>query len=82
MGERQGIYYLQMRKQPLLTRFNEKWTPEPFSGCWLWTAAVQQQRYGIIWDNNAVLFAHRASWILHRGFIPDAGNMGSVIRVI
>jgi HNH endonuclease len=52
----------------LADRFAEKWTPEPFSGCWLWTACVFQNGYGCLWPNKK---AHRVSWELHRSKIPD-----------
>ncbi len=53
-----------------LARFEEKFTPEPFSGCWLWTANVAR-RYGQFHLNGKPTPAHRASWILYRGNIPQ-----------
>ncbi len=58
-------------------RFNEKWTPEPFSGCWLWTAGVMVGGYGQIFirslDDGRKKFdgAHRVSWRLFKGEIPE-----------
>ncbi len=57
----------------LRERFDAKWIPEPFSGCWLWTACINKHGYGNIglgrkvdgWES-----AHRVSWRLHRGDIP------------
>lgn len=52
-------------------RFDEKWMPEPFSGCWLWVGAYFcQTGYGKIYIGRLIL-AHRASWELYRGRIPD-----------
>lgn len=60
-----------MRARPLRERFNEKWTPEPFSGCWLWTAFTARKGYGRIGSGKSVPLAHRVSWTLHRGPIPE-----------
>jgi len=56
--------------KPLKERFDEKWTPEPFSGCWLWTGSIRGGGYGDIWDGNRYTYAHRVSWELHKGKIP------------
>lgn len=51
----------------LFQRFEEKYTPEPNTGCWLWTAAGD--RYGQIawWDGRTLAHAHRVAWELYRG---------------
>lgn len=58
----------------LRERFEARVEPEPNSGCWLWTAATEAFGYGVIGrggrgQGNAL--AHRASWELHRGPIPE-----------
>ncbi len=59
------------RKIPLEERFNAKWIPEPYSGCWLWTASVDPMwKYGCILVNGKPERAHRVSWRLYRGEIP------------
>lgn len=50
--------------------FNEKWIPEPFSGCWLWSYGTGTG-YGWFTYRNASSSAHRASWALYKGPIPD-----------
>lgn len=40
------------------------------SGCWEWTAALSAG-YGIFWNGNRTLKAHRFSWLIHNGEIPD-----------
>jgi len=57
----------------LAARFEAQFTPEPMSGCWLWTGTVMRKGYGTInaGGRGRVLKAHRASWILARGTIPD-----------
>ena len=55
-----------------LERFDLQYTPEPMSGCWLWTGAiVGQRRYGGMWFRGRNDRAHRISWKLFRGEIPD-----------
>ncbi len=51
-------------------RFDAKYVPCPMSGCWLWTAASHKLGYGLM---NALgeSKAHRVSWRLHRGTIPQ-----------
>lgn len=58
---------------PLRVRFDEKWMPEPNSGCWLWLAAVRRRGYGIVsleGPNFGNGVAHRVSWEIYRGPIP------------
>lgn len=58
----------------VLERFNEKWMPEPNTGCWIWTAATNDYGYGYfphpIKPPRITSLAHRVSWILHKGAIP------------
>lgn len=56
---------------PLATRFAAKWTANT-SGCWIWTAARCRFGYGVIGTRaQRARLAHRVSWELHRGAIPD-----------
>lgn len=41
--------------------------PEPMSGCWLWEGSLQTRGYG--WAGG--ITAHRLSYKVHRGDIPD-----------
>jgi len=57
-------------------RFDEKWMPEPNSGCWLWIGAYSSFGYGQLWGGKSFgvpgnIAAHQASWIFNRGPIPD-----------
>lgn len=54
--------------RPVIQRFMEKIEPEPMSGCWLWTAQVNEDGYGRFritsdWQSGA----HIAAWWLFRG---------------
>lgn len=55
---------------PLPTRFHAKYTPVPESGCWLWEGALAG-KYGVIVQDGKNLSAHRYSWELHNGDIPN-----------
>ena len=52
-------------------RFEDKYIPEPNSGCWLWNTTVNNAGYGIVKNNNKVMVAHRASYELYCEPIPD-----------
>lgn len=39
--------------------------------CWLWTAGKDKDGYGKIKFNQVNLRAHRVSWALYRGSIPE-----------
>jgi hypothetical protein len=55
----------------LLERLMSKVSPEPNSGCWLWTALCSAWGYGRISKAGVTQYAHRLSWELHRGPITD-----------
>lgn len=52
-------------------RFEEKFIPEPNSGCWLWEAGSQNDRYGLFSVKNKYIGAHRVAWMLYKGDIPE-----------
>jgi hypothetical protein len=60
--------------RPLEARFWEKVIPEPNTGCWLWMGALVGNGYGLMGDSGRAskgLYAHRLSWEIHNGPIPD-----------
>lgn len=59
------------KPRPIIDRFMEKVSIEPNSGCWLWTASAFPDGYGQIGVAGKNWQAHRLSWVLHRGQIPD-----------
>lgn len=61
------------KKRPILDRFNEAWMAEPNTGCYLWIKATDKNGYGVIKRSGERLMikAHRLSWILSNGEIPD-----------
>lgn len=57
---------------PIEERFAAKVSPEPMSGCWLWTGATNNKGYGVMTiAGTSERFAHRVSWILNRGPVPS-----------
>ena len=72
-----------MTKTPL-QRFEEKYMPEPMSGCWLWIGGVGSgsptHRYGAFFLDKEVIGAHRASHILYKGPIPDGLHIDHLCR--
>lgn len=57
--------------EQLSRRFLDKVEMEPMSGCWLWIASNRHGGYGGFWRNGKARAAHRESWILFNGKIPD-----------
>lgn len=52
-------------------RFEEKFTPEPNSGCWLWTAGCFKRGYGAFKIGGKLKKAHRVSYLHHNGSFPE-----------
>jgi hypothetical protein len=53
-----------------LERLTSKITPEPTTGCWLWTAALDSAGYGTLNVNGKTVKAHRWAWSIFHGPIP------------
>lgn len=51
-------------------RFERKFTPEPNTGCWLWTGRVDHGGYGQINCGSLKRSTHRLSFELYVGPIP------------
>jgi len=62
---------LKNNMKTLLERFNEKWIPVTESGCWIWTAFVNEKGYGKFTNNGKTYRSHRLSYELYIGEIPD-----------
>jgi hypothetical protein len=53
-------------------RFFDFFIPEPNSGCWLWMGQISNSGYGRFSVGNRIqVQAHRFSWELHNGKIPE-----------
>jgi len=59
-------------RDTLQQRFEDKIIPEPNSGCWIWVGSLNPQTgYGQISSGERPETAHRVSWRLNRGPIPE-----------
>jgi hypothetical protein len=62
-------------KRPLEERMLNKFRVDGATRCWLWTAAQDKKGYGVIQEGGFYapknLLAHRASWMIHCGDIPE-----------
>jgi hypothetical protein len=56
-------------------KFNLYWIPEPILGCWLWHGATTSAGYGHIQIDRKDIPAHRLSWELANGSIPEDMNV-------
>lgn len=62
-------------------RIWEKISPEPNSGCWLWTGCCSPLGYGQTFAGKRVVFAHRATYEHYIGKIPDGLVIDHLCRV-
>lgn len=63
-----------MAKKTDMERFWDKVSPEPNSGCWLWIGSYDDRPgkgYGFF-TLGKLMGAHRASWLMFRGPIPQS----------
>ncbi len=58
-------------KIPMQERFDTKFEQVTETGCWLWTACSDKDGYGKIQKDGEKCSAHRISWELSHGEIPD-----------
>jgi hypothetical protein len=68
-----------------MRRFVSKISPEPMSGCWLWTGAIGDKGCGGFGVSEAgkkrTLLAHRISWAAFVGPIPTGLQLDHKCRV-
>jgi hypothetical protein len=68
--------------RPLADRFHEKYTPEPNTGCWLWTASLNNGGYGKLSVSRSYwVEAHRVAYELYKGPIPGGKCIDHLCRV-
>jgi hypothetical protein len=56
---------------PIKERFEKYIIPEPNSGCWLWCGSWNEDGYGVIRIKRRTVRAHRVSWELYKGPVPE-----------
>ena len=59
--------------QSAVKRFEDKCIPVTESGCWIWLAGLRSKSNprGLFRYQGEKMQAHRASWLIYRGEIPD-----------
>ncbi len=69
------------RFKTLEQRIWEKISPEPNSGCWLWTGSSDALGYGQIYRDGRLTNAHRVTYELYIGNIPDGLVIDHLCRI-
>lgn len=52
------------------------------TGCWTWTASLNSSGFGQMRFNGALCLAHRVSWQLHFGPIPESVGNARFTKVL
>lgn len=63
----------------IIDRFFSKINTNNPKGCWIWTACTNYAGYGVAWNGNKVVRAHRMSWVIHNGCIPKGNHHGTCV---
>ncbi len=63
--------FLGFEMNDMKSRFMQKVAIDTKTGCWIWTACVRKSGYGAFGIGKYVEYAHRASWKMFNGCIPD-----------
>jgi hypothetical protein len=63
-----------------MQRFLAKFS-EDASGCWMWNSHKNQKGYGLFWFGKKGISAHRLSYEVHVGPIPDGMQIDLLCRV-
>lgn len=64
-----------------MSPLEESIEPEPTSGCWLWTGALDGKGYGHLNRGGKSLRAHRVMYEQRRGPIPDGQTIDHLCRI-
>ncbi len=80
-GPRSGERIRHMRtRQSIIDRIMAKVSPEPNSGCWLWTGSLSGG-YGAFHNKRGTRRAHRLLFLLTGGEIPAGFDLDHLCRV-
>jgi hypothetical protein len=63
------------RGMPPLARLEASATPEPNTGCWLWTLRLNKHGYGVVKHGGRMMTAHRFAWFAASGEMPPADRL-------
>lgn len=75
-----GLVYGQSISPGLYLRFLRYISPEPNSGCWLWTGSEDRHGYGTFSIRNYPRPAHRIAYLLFVGNIPRELQLDHLCR--
>lgn len=59
----------------LIHRRFKKYYTESSSGCWNWTASIQNSGYGKFRVGDKMMSSHRVSYLIYKGEIPENMNV-------
>jgi hypothetical protein len=65
----------------VLARFEAKTEPEPNTGCWLWTGALNYAGYGVFCRDGRKHRAHHVGYEHYIGPVPDGFQLDHRCRV-
>ena len=68
-------------KMSVIERFESKYIPVTESGCWLWLGSLSKTGYGFFNTGIKVDCAHRFSYELAKGDIPEGLQIDHLCRV-
>jgi hypothetical protein len=69
------------RMNNLPQRMVDKCMPIPESGCLIWMGQCEHGGYGMVWFEGKKRLAHRVSYLLHKGTIPEGQTLDHLCRV-
>lgn len=78
-----GVLNPGRKKDPFGTieeRLERNISYEPNSGCWLWSGAISNRSYGSIFYEGRMQKAHRVTWTLRNGPIPEGLELDHLCR--
>ena len=79
--EHLGCVVVAGKRRPLAEKFEERVERGPHEACWLWRGSFYGNGYGRLGHGPDVLLAHRVSYELHVGPIPDGLTIDHLCRV-
>jgi hypothetical protein len=65
----------------LFDRIEDNVSPEPNSGCWLWTGRITNGGYAQIWTERRRKMVHRITYEQKYGAIPEGLDLDHLCRV-
>lgn len=65
----------------LPVRLQNKISPEPNSGCWLWEGFIRPDGYGAVWNNGRSTYAHIVVYELCKGVVPFGLQLDHLCRL-